>query len=124
MIDQYETTSSHRLNKEKSPIFFSKNTRVSTRDSIISIVGIRTTNSYESCLELPALVGRSRLNAFNNILDKVLGRLNNWKMKFLLKAGKQILFKSVILVIPTYSMGVFKLPKGFLQDLNKLMKGY
>lgn len=45
-------------------------------------------------------------------------------MKLLSKAGKEILLKSVIQAIPTYSMGVFKLPKGLLKELNKMMKGF
>lgn len=45
-------------------------------------------------------------------------------MKLLSQAGKEVLIKSVIQAIPTYNMGVFKLPKGLLQELNKMVRGY
>ncbi|KAF5481190.1 hypothetical protein F2P56_001860 [Juglans regia] len=125
LLDIYEQASGQRLNKEKTSIFFSKNKKQETKDIITTIAGVRTTDSYEKYLGLPALIGRSRNKAFKGILDRVRGKLSNWKMKLLLsQAEKEILLKSVIQAIPTYSMRVFKLPTGLLQELNRLLKSY
>jgi hypothetical protein len=48
-------------------------------------------------------------------------KLQDWKLKFLSQAGKEILIKVVIQAIPTYSMSVFLLPKALCNDLNSLM---
>lgn len=41
--------------------------------------------------------------------DKVWSCINNWKNIFLFQAGKEVLLKLVVQVIPTYTMGMFKL---------------
>lgn len=77
LLELYEHASGQRLNKEKTSIFFSNNTKQESRDIITSIVGIRTTWSYEKYLGLLGLVGRSRDKAFKGILDRVRSKLGN-----------------------------------------------
>ncbi|XP_042974614.1 uncharacterized mitochondrial protein AtMg00310-like [Carya illinoinensis] len=50
--------------------------------------------------------------------------LRNWNTKYLSQVGKEILLKAIVQAIPTYSMGLFKLPKLLLQTLNKVMSRY
>jgi hypothetical protein len=50
--------------------------------------------------------------------------LKIWKIKFLSQAGKEILLKVVIQVIPTYIMGVFQLPISLSKELNQLMQSF
>ncbi|XP_041017914.1 uncharacterized mitochondrial protein AtMg00310-like [Juglans microcarpa x Juglans regia] len=45
-------------------------------------------------------------------------------MKHQSQASKEILIKAVLQSIPTYSMGVFKLPKAIDEELNKLTRQY
>lgn len=47
--------------------------------------------------------------------------MNGWKEKFISHAGKEILHKSVLQAIPTYTMSVFQLSKGLCHDINSLM---
>ena len=42
---------------------------------ILEILGIPTTQSYDTYLGLPALVGRSRVQAFKNIIECVWKQL-------------------------------------------------
>lgn len=64
-------------------------------------------DSYERYLGLPAVVGRSRYNAFRNIKEKVWLKMQNWKNNFLSKASKEVLIKDVKQAIPTYTINVF-----------------
>jgi hypothetical protein len=73
---------------------------------------------------LPTLVGKSRTQAFKGIKDWVCQRLQDWNMRFLSQAGKEILLKAVIQAIPTYSMSVFPLTKGLCSDINSMMKNF
>ncbi|XP_042962363.1 uncharacterized mitochondrial protein AtMg00310-like [Carya illinoinensis] len=102
----------------------SANTGQETREYILRIAGTRATTCYEKYLGLPALVGRSRHNTFKSIRDRVRSRVSNWKAKFLSQAGKEILLKVVIQALPTYCMGVFKLPKTLLKEINRVMHHY
>jgi hypothetical protein len=67
-------------------------------------LGLGAIDKYEKYLGLPTLVGRSRYKAFKGIKDKVWKRLNDWKVNFLLQAGKEILIKALVQAIPTYCM--------------------
>ena len=45
---------------------------------------------------------------FRRLADWVWNRLNGWEGKILLKAGKEVLIKSVAQAIPSYTMSVFE----------------
>ncbi|KAJ0075024.1 hypothetical protein Patl1_34399 [Pistacia atlantica] len=111
LLDTYEKSSGQRLNKEKTSIFFSKNTKDDVKQQIIQVAGVKFSHPYDRYLGLPTLIGRDRTRDFKHILERVRGKLSNWKMKYLSQAGKETLLKDVIQALPTYSMGVFKIPK-------------
>jgi hypothetical protein len=67
---------------------------------------------FDTFLGLPALIGKSKAQAFRSIKEKVGQKLTNWKVKFISQAGKEVLFKAVVQVVPTYSMSVFMLLVG------------
>jgi ribonuclease HI len=120
----YEKGSGQQLNKEKTGLFFSRNTPPEIRQKIMEVAGIPSTQRYDLYLGLPALVGKSRIAAFRGIKDKVWKRLQDWKLNFLSQAGKEILLKAVIQAIPSYSMSVFLLPKALCLEINSLMQKF
>jgi hypothetical protein len=121
LLNAYEKASGQQLNKEKTGIFFSRNTDSETRQKIMRVAGIPSSQHYDTYLGLPALVGRSRITAFQGIKERVWRRLQDWKLNFLSQAGKEVLLKAVIQAIPTYSMSVFLLPKALCDEINSLM---
>ncbi|XP_042968979.1 uncharacterized protein LOC122301650 [Carya illinoinensis] len=124
LLELYESGSRQKLNKEKTSIYFSANTKIMTRDHILGMAGFRATLSYEKYLGLLALLGRSRIQAFKGILDRVRSRVSNLKNKLLSQTGKEVLLKAIIQALPTYCMGVFKLSKSLLRELNRIMHNY
>jgi hypothetical protein len=88
------------------------------------LVGILTSTRYDHYLGLPALVGKSRIREFQNIVDWVKQKVHDWKNKFLFQAGKEVLLKVVIQAIPTYCMSVFLLPKELCREINSLMQKF
>ena len=121
ILQSYEEASGQKMNTNKTSIFFSKNTRVGDKEIISEFAGIPVTSRYDKYLGLPALVGRSRMKAFKNILERVRKRLQDWKLRFLSQAGKEILLKAVIQAIPSFCMNVFLLPKSLCAEINSLM---
>jgi hypothetical protein len=69
-------------------------------------------------------MGRSRNREFMHIKDRVSKQVNDWKSKLLSQAGKEVLLKSVVQAIPTYSMSIFLLPKELCKEINKLMQNF
>jgi hypothetical protein len=79
---------------------------------------------YDKYLALPSIVSKNRTQAFPSIKDRVCKRLNDWKLKFLSLAGKEVLLKVVVQVVPTYSMSIFLLPKTLCKELNSMMQRF
>ena len=47
-----------------------------------------------------------------------------WKEKFISKAGKEILIKTVAQAIPTYTMGIFKISNALFDTINSTLAKY
>ncbi|GKE88958.1 hypothetical protein Tco_1566433 [Tanacetum coccineum] len=52
----------------------------------------------------------SRIQSWNEVVDRVTARLSKWKMKTLSIGGRLTLLKSVLGSIPIYHMPIFKVP--------------
>jgi hypothetical protein len=87
----------------------------------LSPAGADHVQHFEWYLGHPTLIGWSRVSSFNYIKCWILAKLNGWKEKFLTHAGKEILLKSMIQAIPTYTMSVFRLSKTLTKDINAMM---
>ncbi|XP_042974770.1 uncharacterized protein LOC122306409 [Carya illinoinensis] len=121
ILVQYEKASGQTLNKEKTSVFFSSNTRGEARDFILQQVNGLRCNDYNKYLGLPTVVGRSRYNSFRGLTDKIWKKINSWNTRFLSTAGKEVLIKSVLQAILAYAMSVFKLPNLLLKEIEALL---
>jgi hypothetical protein len=65
VLQIYEQASGQKLNREKTSIFFSRNTRVEAKQHILFVAGVSSTHDYGKQLGLPALIGRSRVRCFS-----------------------------------------------------------
>lgn len=69
ILNKYEKGFGQYLNKHKSSFFFSSNTRERDMSLIIQAASQAIYGSYEKCLGLPAMVGRSKFNTCRGIKD-------------------------------------------------------
>ena len=60
---------------------------------------------------------------FQNLQSRLLKRIIAWGDTLSL-AGKEIMIKAVAQAIPTYIMGVFKLPMSVCDDLNRMVRNF
>ncbi|XP_042974832.1 uncharacterized protein LOC122306468 [Carya illinoinensis] len=124
MLTTYEQASGQLLNKEKSAIYFSRNTTSECRANITRIAGVTPTASFGKYLGLPAMVGRTKVACFHGLIDRMWSKINNWKTDKLSVAGKEVLLKSVLQAIPTYTMGIFLLPKSITKRLDQMLRKF
>jgi hypothetical protein len=73
---------------------------------------------------MPSDIGRSLNGAFKYLRDRVWKRIQGWIQLLLSAGGKDILIKSVVQAIPTYSMSCFKLPRGLCLYINSMIKNF
>jgi hypothetical protein len=71
ILQVYEEASGQKLNKEKTAIFFSRNTQVDTKAHIASVVGVDPSQNYEKYLGLLALIGKSQVSTFTDIKGNI-----------------------------------------------------
>ncbi|XP_030942097.1 uncharacterized protein LOC115967167 [Quercus lobata] len=117
LLTIYEQASGQLLNKEKTALFFSRNTPQDMQEEIKNRFGAKVIHQHETYLGLPSLVGRSKQNTFRALKEKLDNKLSGWKEKLLSQAGKEVLIKAVTQAIPTYTMSVFKLPDSLCDDM-------
>ncbi|KAF5468500.1 hypothetical protein F2P56_012646, partial [Juglans regia] len=119
ILELYEKGSGQVLNKDKSAIFFGKNTPQVTQQQILQLAGVQSTSSFERYLGLRALVGRKKIASFHSLIDRTRTRVTNWRTTFLSAAGKKILPKAVLQAIPTYGWRILQNPTSLVAQILK-----
>ena len=95
VLVDYEQELGHKLNKEKTSLFFSRNTNRESQEEIKELFGVQIIQQHEKYLGLPTLVGHGKKKAFNLIKVQIGRKTANWKGKLLSNAGHEILIKAV-----------------------------
>lgn len=75
------------MNEQKTVVFFSSNTTVSVKTSMLEVTGGRIYDNKDHYLGLPVLVGRSKYNSLRWIKEKVWQHITNSKNKPLSQVG-------------------------------------
>ena len=83
LLANYEEASGQKLNREKTTLFFSKNTASEIQDSIKALLGVPKIKQYEKYLGLPSFVDRRKRVSLEYIKDRIWSKLQGWKEKLL-----------------------------------------
>ncbi|XP_058767579.1 uncharacterized mitochondrial protein AtMg00310-like [Vicia villosa] len=100
---------------------FSRNVHEDGRDRIHSRVGVKTVLTHSKYLGLPVVFGKSKKEVFGTVINRVWKKIKGWKEKFLSRAGKEVLIKSVAQAIPSYIMSCYKLPESICQEIEAMV---
>ena len=79
VFKDYEEAFGQKLNKEKTFLFFSKNTKRDTQEGIKDLFGAQIILQHEKYLGLPLMVGRGRKQVFSQIEDQMGRKVAVWK---------------------------------------------
>ncbi|KAK5811783.1 hypothetical protein PVK06_027155 [Gossypium arboreum] len=124
ILESFERISGHRINFDKSMVYFSPNTLASQRERLSSLLRMRVVPNLDAYLGLPIPVGKKKRDAFKSILDRTAYRINNWSKRLLSYGGKEIFIKSVLQAVPTYAFSVFFAPNGVLEELQSMISRF
>lgn len=112
------------INRDKTTLFFSKNTEAQTQEAIKVALNVPVVQHYEKYLGLPSFIGRERKACFINVKEQIWARMQGWKEKLLSQAGKEIMIEAVVQSIPAYSMSVFKLPVSLCKEIETMIRKF
>lgn len=124
LLHSYEVASGQAINRGKTTLFFSKNTRANIKQSIQSMLGAQVFHDYEQYLGLPMIVGKSKTSTFKGVREKIAKKVIGWKERLISKAGREIFIKTVAQAVSTYMMSIFNIPKQICEDINSLLARY
>jgi hypothetical protein len=68
--------------------------------------------------------GRMSRDKFKSTMQRLMNKCSNWADKNMSMAAMEVLIKSVAQAIPTYTMGVFKLPASTCEELTQLIRKF
>ncbi|KAL0461166.1 UNVERIFIED_CONTAM: hypothetical protein Slati_0004200 [Sesamum latifolium] len=85
------------------------------------IIGVPKMAKHDKYLGLPSVVGKSKQAAFDSIRDRIWRKLQCWSAKKLSQAGRVVMIKSVLQVIPTFAMSCFKFPEALITKMESLL---
>ena len=112
------------INKNKTTLFFSKNTDVQIQEAIKLSLQFPIIQHYEKYLGLPSFVGRGKKACFTQLKERIWAKMQRWKKKLLSQKRKKMMIKVVVQAIPTHSMSVFKLPVGLCKDIEAMIRKF
>ena len=123
-LETYENVSGQKVNRNNTALFFSKSTLEVMCQTIKETLGVKEIHQYEKYLGLPSLVGRGKRENFNFLKERVWKKLQGWEGKLLSQAGREVLIKTIIQAIPTFTMGCFKLPLSLCNDIEMMIRKF
>ncbi|KAI5323914.1 hypothetical protein L3X38_032987 [Prunus dulcis] len=120
----YEQASGQIINFDKSAACFNPETDPITKQLISDMHGVRIVASHERYLGLPTLTQQNKNKMFNHVRDMLWQKLSTWNSKLLSAVGKEVLIKAVGQALPTYTMGVFRLPQNLCHEPYAMLARY
>ena len=88
ILKQYEVASGQAVNRQKTTLFFSRNTRTNVKQNIQNMMGARIMDDCEKYLGLPMASGKSKVNTFKDLQEKITRNVMGWKKKIYLEGRK------------------------------------
>ena len=79
---------------------------------------------HKKYLGLPSIIGKSKVEIFAEIKERVEKKLLGWNEKMLSVGGREILIKVVAQAIPTCTMSCFQIPKSLCDEIKGMMRKF
>ncbi|KAA3471387.1 reverse transcriptase [Gossypium australe] len=99
ILQVYESCSGQCVNFTKSTVFYSPNTTEVNKEAVSKFLGVRTATNPERYLGLPNMVGKKKKESFQNLVDRILMRIEGWSNS--IWAAKGVLEKGLIWKVGT-----------------------
>ena len=124
ILHQYKISSGQLINASKSSISFSAKTPQVIRQRVKLHLGIEKEGGTGKYLGLPEHFGRRKKDLFTGIVDRIRCKAVSWSSRQLSSAGKLVMLKAVLTVVPSYAMTCFLLPISLCVRIQSTLTRY
>jgi hypothetical protein len=118
----YERCTGQLINPGKCSLMFGVHYTQQDKDSVAEILQVSNVAVEEKYLGLPTPQGRMDKNKFKSTKERLSKRFLSWVEQFMSHGAKEVLIKSVAQAIPTYVMGIFKLPSTLYEEMEQMIR--
>lgn len=123
-LNLFKNWSGLRINAGKLGFIFSRNSDHIQKQRCKEIMECDTLGPRATYLGNPSFLSCQKAKDFEFLKQGVIARLESWQSQLLPKAGKGVLIKSVVQVVPAYAMATFKMPQSFCDTLDGLVRRF
>ena len=116
VLDTICSLSGHKINEEKSRVYFSPNVDQNSREKLSEVLGFRSTPTLGKYLGFP-IKHKGSPQDFGFIIDQIQSKLAGWKANLLSFVGRTMLTQSETSTIPNYTMQCVTLPPKILKGV-------
>lgn len=124
VLNNFCEESGQKVSLEKSRVYFSPNVQAEFREETCAKLGIQATTSIGKYLGFPINHKGAPRNRLNFIAERVMTKLSRWKARFLSFAGRSVLVKLVMSVVPNYVMQGTTLLAHLCEKLDKINRDF
>jgi len=124
VLSDYTRSTGQLINPYKCSILFGTGCPQDARTEVRGVLQLQEEAFETKYLGLPTPEGRMKHDQFQPLSAHFGKRMAYWSDKNLSQAAKEVQIKSVAQALPTYSMGVFKLPTTLCEDYMRLIRKY
>lgn len=123
IISTYMRASGQKVNEEKLEIFF-LNTKMYMENNIYQTMRYRKGTFPYKYMDIQIEKGSRIGKSWDPIIEKIEKKINNWKSRWLTKAGRVNKIKLVLLAIPTYPITFLPFPKAIKQKIDHKLRDF
>ena len=122
ILKDYERASGRHINFSKSSLLFGHKVLELVKLEVQQVLGITTIGGMETYLGIPESLGGSKPQVFGFLNERINNKVNNWKIRFITKGGKEVLIKSEASAMPTHVMSCFRIAKTVRKKLTRSLQ--
>jgi hypothetical protein len=123
LLDKYSRSTGQLINPGKCLIYFGPKCEEDLKAQVKSIMQVCVENFETKYLGLPTPEGRMSKGKFQSLQGKLAKRIMQ-NANHMAQGGREVWIKAIAQALPTYVMGVYKLPLGLCDDLTRIIRDF
>lgn len=96
ILNKYAAALGQIINVEKATMVFSPNIRPGMESAIQQSLPFQVVPKFDKYLGLPARIGRSKVEMFSNLKERLWSLVRGWNEHHIFTAGREVLIKAVL----------------------------